>query len=103
MQTRRNGTLTRYRGRLTLDGLILRETATVVNHGLIHTWTTISDGTVRGSGTWWARYDTSKPVGGEIESTQIIVYWPTGRRFVLPVVCGGLICIPDNIGEGGLT
>ena len=103
MQTRYNGTLTRHRGRLELDEIILHENATVVNHGVIFTWTTISGGKIGGRGEWWARYDTSRPIGGEIGATQIIIYWPFDQRFVLPVVCGGLICIPKPQGEGGLT
>ena len=93
----------RYGGRLELDGIILHENATVVNHGVIHTWTTISFGSIQGHGTWWARYDTSRPIGGEIAATQIIIYWPFEHGFVLPVVHGGLICIPKTQGEGGLT
>ena len=103
MRTRYHGTLTRYGGRLELDEIILHENATIVNHGVIHTWTTISSGSIRGTGTWWARYDTSRPIGGEIATSQIIIYWPFDQRFVLPVVCGGLICIPKTQGEGGLT
>ena len=103
MQTRYNGTLTRYGGRLELDGITIRDDAAVLNNGVIHTWTTISSGSIRGTGTWWARYDTSRPIGGGIETTQIIVYWPFDRQFVLPVVFGGLICMPKMIGEGGIT
>ena len=103
MQTRYNGTLTRYGGRLELDEIILHENATVVNYGVIFTWTTISSGKIEGRGEWWARYDTSRPIGGEIASTQIIIYWPFDRRFTLPVVYGGLVCIPKLKGDGGIT
>lgn len=103
MQNRYSGTLIRHRGKLTIDAVMLHENAVVVNNGIVHTWTTVSSGTISGTGTWWARYDTSKPIGGEIASTQIIIYWPFDRQFVLPVVFGGLICIPKTQGEGGLT
>lgn len=103
MQTRRSGTLTRRSGRLTIDGMTVGAGATVVNGGVIHTWTTVSAGTVTGAGTWWARYDTSKPIGGVIDAQQIIVYWPFDRRFVLPVVYGGLLSLHKIIGDGGVT
>ncbi len=103
MQARRKGILTRRGGRLTVDGMTIHAGAWVVNRGTVHTYTTISGGTIEGGGTWWARYDTSRPIGGEIDADQIIIYWPFDRRIVLPMPVGGLVSIPKFTGDGGLT
>lgn len=75
----------------------------VRNRGTVYTWTTISGGAIEGGGTWWARYDTSRPIGGVIDPLQIIIYWPAEKRLVLPIPAGGLLSITKPAGDGGVT
>ena len=89
--------------RLECDRVEIGPAGAVRNLGTVHTWTTINGGAIAGGGTWWARYDTSKPIGGVIDPSQIVIYWPSDRRLVLPVPVGGLVSIPKFIGDGGIS
>lgn len=102
MLTLRTGTLTIRKGRLTVGALRVESGATLRNDAEVYTTTTVSDGVISGTGTLWAHV-SSRPIGGEIFSTQIIIYWPVDKRLVLPICYGGLVCIPKATGDGELT
>ncbi|MDR0704748.1 MAG: hypothetical protein LBF88_07130 [Planctomycetaceae bacterium] len=104
MQTRINGTLTLRNGRRTfLDGITIGEAATVHNDAEIHAYTVVSQGTIAGSGTLWAHI-TSRPIGGVIDTLQVIIYYPVDKSYVLPIVFGALYSsdTAPNV-EGSLT
>lgn len=103
MRTLFNGTTTRRTGRLELDAIEIHDEATFVNQATVHTWTTVSSGSIQGTGTWWARRDTSRPIGGTIDAGQVIIYWPSEMGITLPVWVGWHYSIQKQTGEGELT
>ena len=85
MLTIRNGTLTINSGRLTVDGLLIEEGATLHNDAEVHTTTTVSNGNITGNGTLWAWWLTSEFIGGTIDAAQTVTYFgdrPKEHRFI---------------------
>ena len=101
MITLRKGTLTIREGRLTAD-ICVEAGATLRNDAEVYTHTTLSDGEIAGSGTLWAHV-TSKPIGGMIDDSQVIIYWPKVAALVLPMPFGNLFSIQKQTGHGELT
>ena len=102
MLTLRTGTLTIRTGRLTVDAVHIDEGAALHNDAEVYTRDFTSNGAIAGTGTTWAHV-SSRPIGGTIAETQIIIYWPVDKRLVLPVCYGGLVCLPKRTGLGELT
>ncbi len=101
--TLHEGELSIREGRLTCDiaveaGAVLRNDAEVYTHAAV------SSGEIRGRGTLWTHV-SSKPIGGAVESSQRIIYWPVeaAAKFVLPVWHGNLFSIQKQSGQGELT
>ena len=91
MLTLHDGTLTIRSGRLTVDGLLIEEGATLHNDAEVYTHTTLSEGTINGSGTLWAHV-SSKAIGGAIAAIQTIIYYGQAvRRRFLQIQSGGYV------------
>jgi hypothetical protein len=103
MQTRHNGTLTLRNGRRTIDGILIEDAAAVRNESELYTYTTLSDGTIEGKGTWWAHV-SSKTIGGIIDVQQVVIYYPVEENFIVPIVIGMLVSTKNTHEiEGELT
>jgi hypothetical protein len=103
MQTRYNGILTLRNGRRTVDGMVIESAATVHNNAELYTHDCVSEGTIAGTGMLWAHI-TSRHIGGEIGTLQVIIYYPVPERFVLPIVFGTLVSSENLwLPEGSLT
>ena len=83
--------------RLRVDELSIEEGGVLENQGVVHTTTTVSNGTILGVGTLWAWWVTSEFIQGEIDEDQIVIYY--GDRPVelswIQVATGSIIVAPS--------
>lgn len=93
----KNGTLKVQGGtdstKLYAKDLLIEENGVLENDGKVYTETTVSYGTINGSGELWAWWKTSEFIGGVIDAAQTVVYYgdrPVDRRWI-QIMSGSII------------
>jgi hypothetical protein len=61
--------------RLRVNELLIEENGVLENNGVVYTTTTVSYGSITGTGTLYAWWVTSEFILGTIDGTQIIIYY----------------------------
>lgn len=84
--------------RLRTDELSIEDDGVLENQGVVYTTTTVSSGSINGSGTIFAWWVTSEFIAGDIDENQHVIYY--GDRPVelswIQVATGSIVVTPSQ-------